>query len=557
MGETKYCLGVDFGTESGRSVLVNISDGSEVAEAVLQYPHIVMDEELPDGTKLGNDWALQHPQDYLDVLYTTIPKVVEESGVDSEDIIGVGIDFTACSMMPVKEDGTPLCFMDEFRSNPHAWIKLWKHHAAQPEADLINKTARERDEEWLKYYGGKISSEWFFSKALQILDEAPEVYSAADKFIEAGDWTVWQLCGEEKRNSCMAGYKAIWDSETGYPSEDFLKALNPDFENVVKEKMGDIHPIGSRAGGLTAEMAEKTGLKEGIAVTVANVDAHVSVPAATITDTGKMLMIMGTSICHMVLGDEKKAVEGQCGVVWEGILPGYFGYEAGQSGAGDILAWFVKNCLPASYSEEAEAKGVTVHDILEQRASALKPGESGVVALDWFNGNRSVLVDVDLTGLLLGMKMTTKAEEIYRAMIEALAFGTRVIIENFESQGINIDELYACGGLPEKNDMLMQIFSDVTQRPIRVARSGQAPAVGSAMFAAVAAGTENGGYRDIREAADNMAGLKDKSWSPNKDNKEIYDLLFAEYKILHDYFGRGENDVMKRLKKLSEKAKGN
>ncbi|MFH1708506.1 MAG: ribulokinase [Planctomycetota bacterium] len=549
---SKFAIGIDYGTESGRAVLVNIATGAEVAQAVLQYPHGVMDRRLPDGTPLAKDWALQHPADYLAVIYRTVPAVLKQGRVKAADVVGIGIDFTACTMLPVKADGTPLCFLNQFKSNPHAYVKLWKHHAAQPEADRINALARKRGEKWLKFYGGRISSEWFFAKALQILDEAPRVYRAADRLIEAADWTIWQLTGVETRNACTAGYKAIWDAQTGYPSREYLRALDPAFADVVRDKMaGPVLPIGARAGGLTAAMAKKTGLRPGTAVAVANVDAHVSVPPATITSTGKMLMIMGTSICHMVLGKTKKAVEGQCGVVKDGILPGFYGYEAGQSGAGDILAWYVKNGVPAAYAAEARARKVDIHGLLEQKAAALAPGESGVLALDWFNGNRSVLVDVDLTGMFVGLSITTLPEEIYRAMIESLAFGTRTIIENFESQGIAIRELYACGGLPEKNDLLMQIFADVTGRTIRVARSAQAPAVGSAMFGAVAAGRAGGGYASIDDAVRRMAGLKKKMWKPDRAHKPVYDRLFAEYCTLHDYFGRGANDVMKRLKRLT------
>ncbi len=439
----------------------------------------------------------------------------------------------------------------EFRDNPHAWVKLWKHHAAQPEANKINETARALNQAWLDRYGGKISSEWFFSKTLQILDEAPEVYSAADRLIEAADWVIWQLTGVETRNSCTAGYKAMWSKREGFPPDEYFKALDPRLEHVVDEKMSrQISPIGEKAGELTAQAAAWTGLKPGTAVAVANVDAHVSVPAATVTEVGRMVMIMGTSICHMVLGKEEHLVPGICGYVEDGILPGLFGYEAGQSCVGDHFAWFVENCVPAAYEREAERRGIDIHQLLEEKAAALKPGESGLLALDWWNGNRSVLVDVDLTGLLLGATLATKAEEIYRALIEATAYGTRVIVEAFEANGVPVTELVACGGLPEKNKLLMQIYADVTGREFKVAASKQAGALGSAMFGAVAAGKARGGYDSIFEAAQYMARLKDEVYQPIPANKQVYDQLFAEYVRLHDYFGRGENDVMKRLKKI-------
>ncbi|MCX6080185.1 MAG: ribulokinase [Chloroflexi bacterium] len=553
----KYTIGVDFGTESGRSMLVDVSDGREVATAVYQYSNSVIDERLPEsGVRLEPDWALQDPQDYIRTFQITIPAVLKQSGVDPADVIGIGVDFTACTMLPTKADGTPLCWLPEFRAKPHAWVKLWKHHAAQPEADTINETARAMGETWLERYGGKVSSEWFFSKALQIANEAPEIYAAADRLLEAADWVIWQLTGVETRNSCTAGYKALWSKREGFPSKAYFAALNPLLENVIDEKMTrNISPIGDKAGGLTAQAAEWTGLKPGTAVAVANVDAHVAVPATTVVEPGRMVMIMGTSTCHMVLGTEEHLVPGICGYVEDGILPGLFGYEAGQSCVGDHFAWFTENCVPGSYEREAEKRGINIHQLLEEKAAMLKPGESGLLALDWWNGNRSVLVDADLTGLLIGATLLTRPEEIYRALIEATAYGTRVIVEALENNGVPVTELVACGGLPEKNKLLMQIYADVTGREFKVSASGQTPALGSAMFGAVAAGKAAGGYDQIHAAAAQMSRLKDETFKPNLQAKLVYDKLFSEYIALHDYFGRGENDVMKRLKHIKAEAK--
>jgi L-ribulokinase len=553
MKDQKYAIGVDFGTLSGRVVIVDIADGKELATAVHDYHNGVIDEFLP-GTdiRLEPDWALQDPNDYLEVFKNAIPAVLKESSVDPSDVIGVGIDFTACTMLPTKLDGTPLCFLPDWRDNPHAWVKLWKHHAAQPEANKLNETAREAGfGRILDRYGGKISSEWFFPKAWQILDEAPEVYAAADRLLEAADWVVWQLTSEETRNSCTAGYKAMWSKSEGFPPPAFFKALDPGLENIVDEKMKrEIMPLGAKAGGITAQAAEWTGLKEGTAVAVANVDAHVAVPAATVTDTARMVMIMGTSICHMVVGESEEIVPGMCGVVQDGILPDLPGFEAGQSCVGDHFQWFVENCVPESYENEARQKGLNIHELLEGKAAAQKPGESGLIALDWWNGNRSVLVDVDLTGMMLGMTLLTRPEEIYRALIEATAYGTRLIIETFNQNNVPIKELIATGGLPDRNKLLMQIYADVTGLPIYIPEATQIGALGSAMHGAVAAGEDNGGYDSIVEASLNMARLRDESYQPISENKVVYDQLFAEYVRLHDYFGRGENDVMKRMKEL-------
>jgi len=556
MGGKRYSIGIDFGTQSGRTVLVDVITGEEVATSVYEYRDGVIDEVLP-GTdiRLDADFALQNPADYIETVKVTIPAVLEESSVDPEDVIGVGTDFTACTMMPIDREGIPLCLKEEWRDSPHAWVKIWKHHAAQPEANRLNDIARQRGEEFLSRYGGKISSEWLFPKIWQILDEAPEIFEAADRFIEGADWIVLRLVGQEKRNLCTAGYKAIWEKSTGYPSDDFFAALDPRLRHVVDDKLSrEIYPLGGRAGGLTRQMADWTGLREGTAVSIGNVDAHVSVPACTVTTPGRMVMIMGTSICHMVLGTEKKIVEGMCGVVEDGIIPGYFGFEAGQSCVGDHFAWFVEHATPPEYHEEASRRGWDLHRLLEERAARLKPGESGLLALDWWNGNRSILVDVDLTGMLLGATLATRAEEIYRALIEATAYGTRIIIETFEKSGIAVDELVACGGLPERNRLLMQVYSNVTGREIKVAASTQTPALGSAMHGAVAAGKGAGGYDKIFEAAKQMARLKDETYAPIPEHQKVYDRLYAEYVRLHDYFGRGENDVMKALKGIKAEA---
>lgn len=550
---SKYSIGIDYGTESARALLLNITSGQEEISVAMNYPHLVMSETLPDGKKLEPFWALQHPKDYIDVLETIIPEIITKSGVNKEDIIGIGIDFTACTMLPMKKDGTPLCYLEKFKSNPHAYVKLWKHHAAQDEANILNEIATEQGEKFLKRYGGKISSEWFIPKVWQILNEDEEIYNEADKFIEATDWVIMQLTGVETRNSCTAGYKAMWHKKDGFPSKTFLKKLDERLENFYEEKFGcEISSLGEKAGELKKSMAEKLGLATGTAVAVANVDAHVAVPAMGVIEPGKMVMIMGTSTCSMVLSDKEVLVPGICGYVEDGIIPGLYGYEAGQSAVGDIFAWFVKNYVPESYMIEGKKEGLNIHELLTQKAEKLKPGESGVLALDWFNGNRSVLVDTNLTGLIVGLNLNTKPEEVYRALIESTAFGHRKIVETFNSNGVEINELYVCGGLPEKNKMLLQIYADVTNMPIRISASSQTPALGSAMFGAVAAGELSGGFKSIKEAAEKISKLKSEIVKPIKENVDVYDELYGYYNTLHEAFGRGSINVMKSLKKLRE-----
>ncbi|HLJ66068.1 MAG TPA: ribulokinase [Chloroflexota bacterium] len=555
---SRYAIGVDFGTETGRAVLVDCSDGRELGVAVYPYRNGVIDERLPppnEDVALEAEWALQDPADYVRTFQETIPRLLAETGVSPVEVIGLGIDFTSCTMLPTTADGTPLCLLEDFEREPHAWVKLWKHHAAQPEADRINEVATNRGEPWLRRYGGKISSEWFFAKALQILHEAPHVYRRAGRLIEAADWVVWQLTGVETRNSCTAGYKAMWSKRDGFPADGYFAALDPDFEHVIDQKMSRrIVPIGSRAGGLSERAASWTGLRAGTPVAVANVDAHVSAPAATVTAPGTMVIIMGTSNCHILLGAEPRTVEGMCGVVEDGVIPGLFGFEAGQSAVGDIFAWFAAHAVPKEYHEQARQRGVDTHRLLEDEAARRRPGESGLLALDWWNGNRSILVDADLSGLLLGLTLSTTAPDIYRSLIEATAYGTRVIVDAFVTAGVPVNAIVACGGLPERNKLLMQIYADVMGRDLVVAASKQTPALGSAMFGAVAAGSAGGGYDSIVEAAEHMAFLGHERFVPVPAHRAPYDRLFAEYVRLHDYFGRGGNTVMERLKSIARQA---
>ena len=498
--DDRYVVGVDYGTLSGRALVVRVSDGAEMGSAVLEYPHGVVDSVMPgSGRRLPPDWALQVPSDYVEVLRTAVPAAVDAAGVDPGDVIGIATDFTACTMVPTLGDGTPLCDTDELRDEPHAYVKLWKHHAAQGQADRITDLARERGEGWLARYGGVISSEWEFAKGLQLLEEAPEVYAAMEHWVEAADWIVWQLTDRYVRNACTAGYKGIRQDGT-YPSRDYLAALNPAFEGFVEDKLDhEIGELGAVAGHLSARAAAWTGLPEGIPVAVGNVDAHVSAPAADAVAPGQMVAIMGTSTCHVMSSDVLAEVPGMCGVVDGGIVTGLYGYEAGQSGVGDIFGWFVANQVPASYAKDARAAGVDVHEHLTALAAEQPIGAHGLVALDWWSGNRSVLVDHDLSGLVVGMTLTTRPEDVYRALLESTAFGARVIVETFAASGVPVTEFIVTGGL-QKNALLMQIYADVLDMPLSVVTSTQGPALGSALHAAVAAGA----YADVPTAAKAM-----------------------------------------------------
>ena len=534
----QYVVGVDYGTLSGRALVVRVSDGREIGSAVHPYQHAVVTDTVPGTSRrLPPDWALQVPSNYIDVLRNAVPEALAAAGVSPADVIGIATDFTACTMVPTTADGTPLCELPQYSDRAHAYVKLWRHHAAQGQADRINALAADRKEKWLPRYGGFISSEWEFAKGLQLLEEDPEIYAATDRWVEAADWIVWQLSGEYVRNACSAGYKGILqDGE--YPSRDFQAALNPGFADFVDTKLAHrIGELGAAAGQLTAQAAAWTGLPTGIAVAVGNVDAHVTSAAADALDPGQMVAIMGTSTCHVMNGPELHEVPGMCGVVFGGISAGAYGYEAGQSGVGDIFGHFVHTIAHDS------------HDRLTRLAARQAVGEHGLIALDWHSGNRSVLVDHELSGLLIGETLSTQPEDVYRALLEATAFGARTIVETFNATAVPVREFVVAGGLM-KNQLLMQIYSDVLQMPLSVIGSEQGPALGAAIHAAVAAGA----YPDVHAAAAAMGGSRRDVYHPIAHNSAVYDELYAEYTRLHDYFGRGGNEVMRRLRAIARAA---
>jgi L-ribulokinase len=537
VNDAAYAIGVDFGTESGRVLLLELESGAEVAVHAVPYASAVIDRKLPgSGERLGHDWALQDPDDWLAVLEQGIPAVLQQAGAPSEQVVGIGIDFTSCTVLPVDADGTPLCLHEPLRGRPHAWPKLWKHHAAQPVADRLTEVAGERGEAFLARYGGRISSEWYFPKLIEVWREDREVYDEMAAFVEATDWIVWHLTGHECRQLCAAGYKAFYDPQAGgIPGADYFEAAYPGFDDPQAKLGHEFVELGTRAGSLRSEMADRLGLPAEVAVAVGNVDSFVSVPGAGVREPGAFVSVVGTSICDMVLAEEEVLLPGITGVVRDGILPGLYGYEAGQVAVGDMLAWYLRELLRERSYEE-----------LEREAAALAPGQTGLIAFDWWNGNRSILADADLTGVIFGLTLQTRAQDIYRALLESIAFANRRIVENFTEHGVAITEIVACGGIAVRSPLTMQLFADVSGLRVRVPDSDEIPARGAALFGAVAAGY----YEDIFAAIEATKPGDRRVYEPDLEAKAVYDRVYAIYRELYGRLGSEHSALLHDLKHI-------
>lgn len=558
-----FTIGLDYGTNSVRALIVDVRTGEEIATSVWGFAHgeagILLDPRDPNV-------ARQHPADYVEgaerVLKESLAAAAEVADFSPGKVIGIGVDATGSTPIPVDASGTPLAFSDRFLDHPAAMAWLWKDHTSHAEAAAFTALAAEKRPEILAKCGGTYSSEWFWAKILHCKNTAPEVFEAAHTWVECPDWIPAFLCGVRdpaaiKRCACAAGHKGAYNPDWGgYPDAAFLAELDPALAELRATLPDACHAVGEPAGGLSAEWAEKTGLPAGIPVSVAAIDAHLGAVGCGI-QPGALVRIMGTSTCDMIvhpLGAPLEDIPGICGIVPGSILPDAYGLEAGQSASGDIYNWFVNSIQPGG--PEAGS-----HAALTEGAAALRPGESGLLALDWNNGNRTVLVDPRLTGLMLGMTLHTKPAEMYRALIEATAFGARMIMERFEAYGVPCQRVIACGGIAVKNPLVMQIHADVMNRTLEVSRSEQTCALGSAMAAAVAAGPNAGGYAGFGEAARAMTGIRPEVYRPNPEAVAIYDRLHALYKTVHDAFGlKGAQvdtyPIMKELLAIREEAAG-
>ena len=555
----RYALGIDYGTNSCRSLLVDLDDGTEVGSTVFPYPSgelgILLDERNPNV-------ARQNPQDYLDGLVVVTRGALEQAsasvpGFDPEQVVGMGIDTTGSTVIPVNRDGTPLGLVPEFKENLNAMVWLWKDHTAHEEAAEITELGNRIRPQIMAKCGGIYSSEWWWSKILRLKRTDPKVYNAAYSYVEHCDWIPAVLTGNTdplklKRSVCAAGHKAMFSAEWGgLPDKEFLAELDPHLPQLRDRLFNEAHTADTKAGDLCAEWADRLGLKEGTAVAVGAFDAHMGAVGAGIKE-GSLAKILGTSTCDLMIARADQPlsdIPGVCGIVKGSVLPGYYGIEAGQSAVGDLFLWIVNHIVPDSYGATVGEKFVN----MEKAFAKQRPGQSGLMALDWNNGNRTVLVDARLTGLLIGQTLHTEAHEIYRAYIEATAFGALTIIKRVEEHGVTVHEIINTGGLSIKNESLMQIYADVIGKPMKVSRSEQTCALGAAIFGAVAAGAGS-----ISEIQSRVTAVREKSYKPNAENHRLYTELYAIYLKLHDAFGTREwsgqiHDVMKQLLSIRDR----
>lgn len=545
-----YTIGLDYGSLSARGVLVNCETGAMIAEAVMEYPHGIISQKLPTGVMLTGEWMLQHPADYTKALEYIVPQLLKLSQVNASCIVGICIDFTASTVIPLDKNFRPLCLNPRYENRPHAWPKLWKHHGAHSQAMLLTELCKEMELPYLDWYGGSISPETLIAKVIQVFQEDRDIYEKTDCFMEASDYLTSLLVGHPVFGASAASAKALWSPDQGYPSQEVFQAIDPQLSDLPSKLMNRfadskcLYP-GEKVGTLCAQMAAKLGLKEGISVSAPQMDAYAAMPGLSITSPGTAMMVIGTSTGIMLLSDKRHPVPGVTACLPDTYYPGLFGYGSGQASVGDTFDWFVKHCVPADYHAAASESEISIHDYLSDLVKDLSPGDTGLIALDWFNGNRSCLANGRLSGMVLGLTLDTQPEHIYRALLEGTAFGARVILESYEKAGVPIKDIVICGGIALKNPFMMQIYADVLGKQIRVSRCTQAPALGSAIYAAAAAGLGN-----VYQMTGHMGCKEYLSYSPDPTVQCRYEHLYSEYLKLHDYFGRGNNPVMEYLSQI-------
>jgi len=539
--ENIYVIGVDYGTQSARAQILAADDGAVCCESVFFYPHGVMSRQLPDGTPLiGEHWALVHPQDYWEALVQLVHDLMQQSQIDRTLIKGLSIAATACTLVPVNDELTPLCCLKPFMHMPHAYAKLWKHHRAEEEARHMTQIAATRGEPFLSTYGGAISSEWVMPKMLEVLREAPEVFHAADVFLQISDWLDSLLTGKMIRGGGISSFKAMYSRKNGYPSSDYLARVHPQMPEAVRDKLrGEMVFPGEKAGELTQNAADALGLLPGITVASGHTDAHAAALGAGVQQSGDYLVVLGTSSVTHFLHSEHKQIPGVNACVRDGLLPDLTCYTAGQACVGDMLEWFVRLI-------DTEKSSRTYMD-LEKEAALLHAGDCGLIALDWWNGNRCLLGNNRLSGLMMGMTLHTSRADIYRALMESIAFGQRMIRDQYETHGLSVGRIILCGGIAAKSPLMCQIMADVLGMPVEISSTKQATALGAGMCAATGLGIENGGYEHLEDAVMHMRSKTGTIVYPDKDQTACYDEIFKRYRRLHDFFGIEEVQMMENM----------
>lgn len=539
-----YSIGIDFGTGSGRAFLINTENGEIEEQYIRNYTHGTIEGEL-GGEKLPQNFALQNANDYMEIIETGIPTIIEKANISVSEIVGIGIDFTSSTVIFVDEQMEPIHNRVGFQDNPHAYVKLWKHHGAQDEADLLFKTALEGKNRWLGYYGFNVSSEWMIPKIMEVNNKAPEVMAVTANIMEAGDWIVNRLTGQNVRSNCGLGFKSFWEAETGFHYDLFDKVYS-DLSDIVRTKVdAPVVSIGDSVGTLCKEMAEKLGLSPDTQVSPFIIDAHASLLGIGSEKDKEMTMVMGTSTCHLMLNKEQHKVPGISGSVKGAIIPNLYAYEAGQTAVGDLFEYVAKQA-PYDYVKAAESRGISIFDLLNEKAAQIYPGESGLIALDWHNGNRSVLSDSNLKGSLFGMTLQTRHEEIYRAYLEATAFGAKMIMQQYQGWQMEVDHVFACGGIPKKNGLLMEIYANILNKKITVIDSEYAPAIGAAILGAICGGA----HPDFNSAIEAMKEPVLYQVEPDPQQVRIYKKLFSAYKELHDLHGYKKARIMRNVSAL-------
>ncbi|CEF19711.1 ribulokinase [Staphylococcus xylosus] len=539
-----YSIGIDFGTGSGRAFLINTENGEIEEQYIRNYTHGTIEGEL-GGEQLPQNFALQNANDYMEIIETGIPTIIEKANISVSEIVGIGIDFTSSTVIFVDEQMEPIHNRAGFQDNPHAYVKLWKHHGAQDEADLLFKTALEGKNRWLGYYGFNVSSEWMIPKIMEVNNKAPEVMAVTANIMEAGDWIVNRLTGQNVRSNCGLGFKSFWEAETGFHYDLFDKVYS-DLSDIVRTKVdAPVVSIGDSVGTLCKEMAEKLGLSPDTQVSPFIIDAHASLLGIGSEKDKEMTMVMGTSTCHLMLNKEQHKVPGISGSVKGAIIPNLYAYEAGQTAVGDLFEYVAKQA-PYDYVKAAESRGISIFDLLNEKAAQLYPGESGLIALDWHNGNRSVLSDSNLKGSLFGMTLQTRHEEIYRAYLEATAFGAKMIMQQYQGWQMEVDHVFACGGIPKKNGLLMEIYANILNKKITVIDSEYAPAIGAAILGAICGGA----HPDFNSAIEAMKEPVLYQVEPDPQQVRIYKKLFSAYKELHDLHGYKKARIMRNVSAL-------